>query len=80
MCNVIIAGSKHDLIVKCGIDWMKLNDVNMEEYDSKTNTEYVKNHYGDGNLLPGAPSCNFKGKKVPAFVTFSEGGGSIDGF
>ena len=72
---VIIAGSKHDLVVECGIDWMKLNNVNMDDYESQTNAEFVKEHYGKGNLFPGAPSCSFKGKTVPAFVTFSEGGG-----
>ena len=33
--------------------------------------------YSNEKLFPGRPSCFFfKGKEVPAFVTFSEGGGT----
>ena len=30
---------------------------------------------GSEKYHPGGPSCNYKGKKVPCIVEFSEGGG-----
>ena len=75
MCVVIIAGKNHDLMVECGIDWTKLNDIDMESNSQKTNSQFVRDNYGENRLLPGAPNCQFKGKTVPAFVTFTEGGG-----
>lgn len=75
MCVVIIAGKTHDIAVELGIDWLKLNDFDMDGNDMKTNTQFVKDNMGMDKLLPGAPTCMFKGKQVPAFVTFNEGGG-----
>ena len=39
---------------------------------------FFRDNLGKDNILPGGPSCYYKGIEIPAFVTFSEGGG-IDG-
>ena len=80
MCVVIIAGKLHDIAVECGIDWRKLANYDIQDDVHKSNSEFVRENYGNNGLLPGAPSCTYKGKEVPAFVTFTESGGSMGGF
>ena len=75
MCIVIITGKNHDLAVECGIEWDKLEDLDMEANDKKTTSQFVRDNFGQNKLFPDAPSCNYKGKEVPVFVTFLEGGG-----
>ena len=77
MCVVIMVGKRRDPLIESGIDWKKLNDmdgINLND-DSIDDTAYFLNNYGPNKLFPGGPSCVFKGKEVPAFITFSEGGG-----
>ena len=40
---------------------------------------FFTDNLGKDKLFPGGPSCFYKGKEVPSFVTFTEGGG-MDGF
>ena len=47
----------------------------MDANERKSTSQFIKDNFGKDKLFPGAPSCEYKGKKVPAFVTFSEGGG-----
>ena len=35
----------------------------------------LKDNCGEGKLFPGLPSCNFKGVRIPGYLTFSESGG-----
>ena len=41
----------------------------------KEDQNYVRNNTGTNKLLPGGPSCTFKGKEVPCFICWSELGG-----
>ena len=35
----------------------------------------IANHFGEGKAFPGGPVCEFKGKKIPTLVQWSEHGG-----
>ena len=78
MCIVIIAGKKRELMVESGIDWKKLDEIDDTYLDTVDDNEFFTDNYGEDKLLPGVPCCTFKGKKVPGYVVFTEGGG-IDG-
>ena len=79
MCVVIIQGKRRDPLTESGINWKKLCEgVSIDLNDNMDDTGYFITNYGPGKLFPGGPICNYKGKDVPAFITFSEGGG-IDG-
>lgn len=79
MCVIIITGKHRDVTVESGIDWTKLDDIDPVEMDNSNEFEFFESNYGANKLFPGGPSCDFKGTEVPAFATFSEGGG-IDGW
>ena len=78
MCVVIIQGKKRELSVESGIDWDLLDKIDDDYLDNTDDYEFFTDNYGEGKLLPGAPTCEYKGVKVPGYVVFSEGGG-IDG-
>ena len=79
MCVVIIAGKRRDIMVEAGIDWSKLNDVDLDELEDGDVFDFFEKNYGKDDVFPGGPSCYFKDKEIPAFVTFTESGG-IDGW
>ena len=79
MCVVIIAGKKRDIMTESGINWANVEDVEMSDIENTDEYAFFENNYGDNKVFPGGPSCFFKGKEVPAFITFTEGGG-IDGW
>ena len=78
MCVVIVAGKKRELMVESGIDWQILDKIDDTYLDTIDDNEFFTDNYGEDKLLPGIPACTFKGKKVPGYVAFTEGGG-IDG-
>ena len=76
MCVVIIQGKKRDVMTESGIDWSALKDRDdIPNIANGDEAEFFQNNFGEGNLFPGGPSCYYKGINVPAFVTFTEGGG-----
>ena len=76
MCIVIIQGKKRDILTESGIDWDCIKEVDvMDSCDSIDESEFFLNNYGNGNLFPGGPVCNYKGVEVPLLIAFSEGGG-----
>ena len=78
LCVVIISGKKGDIPVSTGVDWNAVEDElnsNIEEGDE---IRFLNNNTGSGKMFPGGPICNFKGKDIPSFVTFTENGG-MDG-
>ena len=79
MCIVIIAGKTYDLAVEIGIDWKQLNKIMREKGKNESDIQFFEQNYGDGKAFPGGPRCQYKGKEVSAFVTFTEGGG-MDGW
>ena len=46
--------------------------------DKGEEVQFLCNNCGSGNLFPGGHECNFKGKTIPSFITFSESSG-MDG-
>ena len=78
MCVVIITGKTRDLAVETGVNWNLLGEMDDTYIDTTEDYAFFNEHFGKDNLLPGGPTCTFKGKEVPAFVTFTESGG-IDG-
>ena len=78
LCVVIIAGKKGEIPSASGIDW-KAVDIN-EDYAIKEGEEvkFFRDNRGEGGMFPEGPVCQFKGKTIPSFVTFSESGG-MDG-
>ena len=79
MCVVIIKGKKREILVESGLDWDMLDDVDDSYLDSQSDIAFFEENFGDSKLFPGGPTCTFKGKKIPALVTFTESGG-IDGY
>ena len=79
MCVTIIAGKKRDLSVETGIEWEKIDHIDDTYLDEVDDYVFVKDNFGEDKLLPGGPSCFYKGVEVPAFTTFTESGG-IDGW
>ena len=79
MCVVIIKGKKREVLVESGIEWDKLNDIDDTHMQEKSDYVFFEDNFGDDKLFPGGPTCTFKGKQVPAFITFTESGG-IDGY
>ena len=75
MCVTIIAGKKQDVAVETGIEWEMLDMFNDEYIDNEDDYVFLQDNFGDNGLLPGGPSCYYKGTEVPAFTTFSESGG-----
>ena len=78
MCVTIIAGKKRDVAIETGIEWDMLDEFDDYYIEDEDDYVFLKNNFGENGLLPGGPSCFYKGIEVPAFTTFSEGGG-IDG-
>ena len=79
MCVVIMTGKRRDVSVETGIDWDLLDSVDDTEIDNTEDYAFFEKHFGSSKLFPSGPSCHFKGKDVPAFITFSESGG-MDGW
>ena len=79
MCVVIVKGKKRELLVESGIDWSRLDDIDDTHMDSQLDMAFFEENYGDDKLFPGGPTCTFKGKTIPALITFTESGG-IDGY
>ena len=63
MCAVIFKAKEVTTTMQLGIDI------------TKEKTGEWKDNVGVGKRYPGAPTCQFHGKDVPAFVCCSEGGG-----
>ena len=61
-------------MTETGIDWDMLHKDDDTFFDIKDGDEatFFKSNYGCNKLFPGGPTCQFKGKEVPAFVTFTE--------
>lgn len=78
LCVVIIAGKKGELPIATGLDWSVLDEEFDDNIEDGKQFEYFQNNRGEGNLFPEGPVCNYKGKDIPCFVAFSEGGG-MDG-
>ena len=81
MCVVIVTGKSMDPLVEMGVDLsllphldISLGDVTDEGVSDEI-MELLKNHCGEGKLFPGLPSCEYKGVRVPGYITYSEGGG-----
>ena len=70
MCVVIIQGKKRELAVESGIDWHLLDEIDDDYLDKTDHYEFFTDNYGEGKLLPGAPTCYYKGTKVPGYVVF----------
>ena len=76
MCVIIIQGKRRDVLVEMGIDWNLLHQIaDIDNLDDDELIDFLATHHGQNKLFPGGPVCNFKGKEVPSYVTFSEGGG-----
>ena len=68
-CVVIMEGKRLAPEDLTGEDIMASNDVDdVASWLDKTN-------HGPGKRFPGGPTCEFRGKVIPAFVTFSDSGG-----
>lgn len=78
LCVVIISGKKADIPVATGVDWKAFTSNLHADFDDGDEIKFLKNHRGSGNIFPEGPVCQFRGKKVPSFVTFTESGG-MDG-
>ena len=78
LCVVLITGKKRVVLVELGVDWQKLTTIDENDINELEDYEFFKKYYGADKVLPGRPTCNFKGKEVPAFVKFTDGRG-IDG-
>lgn len=78
MCVVIVSGKNHDILVELGVDLVELakHDIgNKSNASLDDNIDLLRQHCGDGKLFPGLPSCEYKGIKVPGYLTFTESGG-----
>ena len=75
MCVVIIQGKKRDIATESGIDWNALSQLDIDDIPEGQEATFFINNFGKNKVFPGGPSCFYKGKEVPAFITFSEGGG-----
>ena len=81
MCCVIFKGVKCCIETETGIDFtVPVNsDSNTQQDQFKDNLEDELASFepltGKGKLLPGGPTCMFKGKVVPCFIRWSESGG-----
>ena len=79
MCVVLIQGKRHDVAVEAGILDEKLNSF-VGDIEIDRPFDILMKNFGiddDGNekVLPGGPTCKYKGVDVPCFVRFTEGGG-----
>ena len=67
LCVLILQGMKRDLSVETGID-ITVNPVGKTD-DGDT---YFFNNTGTGKYFPGPPTCQFRGKTIPALVRWNE--------
>jgi hypothetical protein len=80
MCVIILQGGKKDLpfLTTQGFDWLSdydgIQDVHMDTVDNS----FFESNISPGGLFPGGPTCTFRGKQVPCYVTATPHGG-IDG-
>ena len=79
MCAVIIKGKRRELLVESGVEWDLLHTISDTYIDDTSDAAFFEENFGDEKLFPGGPTCTFKGKQVPTFVTFAESG-CIDGY
>ena len=80
MCVVLIQGKRRDILTETGVDWNKLcHDGVLRDINNDDEIAFFTDNLGKDKLFPGGPSCFYKGKEVPSFVTFTDGGG-MDGF
>ena len=79
LCVVILSGKKIDIPSMAGIDWDAINTSINYDIEDGEEINFLRNNRGDGEIFPEGPVCDFKGKKIPTFVTSSESGG-MDGF
>ena len=75
MCVIIITGKNHDVLVEMGLDVTQLLNIDDDDLHNQNLSDFIRSNHGEGNLFPGAPTCVYKDKVIPAYVTFSESGG-----
>ena len=81
MCIVIFTGVERNLHMESGIDSLQLSqddndhdvDVSVDDDAPNPNQEedglsYFCSQYGEGNLFPGGPECDFNNKKIPTMI------------
>lgn len=58
----IFSGISENLLVETGVDFAKsfVSDID--------NPRFFEMNFGNNTLLPGGPTCAFRGKEVPCFV------------
>jgi hypothetical protein len=72
MCVIIIDAKRYNLLVELGVDVMCEEQLNLNENTAMS--DFMK-EVKRKKILPGGPSCDYKGKQVPCMTVFSEGGG-----
>ena len=52
-----------------------MDDLDESQFETRSDFAFFEDNFGDSQLFPGGPTCVFKGKSVPVFITFTESGG-----
>lgn len=67
-------GKNHDFATEVGIDSTYLNDMN-GDIENDDEIVFFEKNFGENKLFPGGSRCQFnKGKEIPTFVGWLEGG------
>ena len=77
MCVIILQDETKDLpfLVHQGFDWMADYD-GIESIDSSCmDDSFLEQNIGPGGLFPGGPTCTFRGKQIPCYITATPHGG-----
>jgi len=67
------ASNEVDINWKLGIDWLALRDLGLLDFEAEESLDKmmdVLSGYGK-DIMPGGPSCTFRGKTIPCFVATS---------
>ena len=75
MWRVIFEGKERNVMMESGIDPFhpKYNEYIRTTYSTSSYEDFVGN-YGQGNLFPGGPVCEFEGHSIPTMIRYSEKG------
>ena len=68
MCIVVMKGKRPKSEVELGIDQF------IKIVGKKEDKDYLRKNCGKGKLLPGGPTCIYKGKEMSCFVRWSKSG------
>ena len=75
MCVVIVKGKRRELSVESGVQCELLDDVDKSHFEIRSDFVFFEDNFGDSQLSHGGATCMFKGKHVPASITFTESAG-----